>query len=41
MGCLFSKEQKSAKDRNKQIENKLQEDRENSSKDVKLLLLGL
>lgn len=40
MGCTISAEDKAAVERSKMIDRNLREDREKSSKEVKLLLLG-
>lgn len=41
MGCTISAEDKAAVERSKMIDKNLREDREKSSKEVKLLLLGM
>lgn len=40
MGCTISAEDKAAVERSKMIDRNLREDREKSSREVKLLLLG-
>lgn len=40
MGCTISAEDKAAVERSKMIDKNLREDREKSSREVKLLLLG-
>lgn len=41
MGCTISAEDKAAVERSKMIDKNLREDRDKSSKEVKLLLLGM
>lgn len=41
MGCTISAEDKAAVERSKMIDKNLREDREKSSREVKLLLLGM
>uniref|UniRef100_A0A3P9PJH2 Uncharacterized protein n=1 Tax=Poecilia reticulata TaxID=8081 RepID=A0A3P9PJH2_POERE len=41
MGCTISAEDKAAVERSKMIDKNIREDREKSSREVKLLLLGM
>uniref|UniRef100_A0A3Q4GPF1 Uncharacterized protein n=1 Tax=Neolamprologus brichardi TaxID=32507 RepID=A0A3Q4GPF1_NEOBR len=41
MGCTISAEDKAAVERSKMIDKNLRDDRDKSSKEVKLLLLGM